>query len=153
MGNTYTQLNIHVVFTVKGKSNVLTDDFINRLFEYISGILTNLQQYPLAVGGYKDHVHIFFELNPKDSLSNIVHKVKANSARWINENGFVSGFFEWQRGYGAFSYSKSQRNNVIRYIMRQKEHHSAKTFKEEYFEILKQFNIRFEDKYMFDFLE
>lgn len=153
MGNTYTQLNIHVVFTVKRKSNVLTDDFINRLFEYISGILTNLQQYPLAVGGYKDHVHIFFELNPKDSLSNIVQKVKGNSSRWINENGFVSGFFEWQRGYGAFSYSKSQRNNVIRYIMRQKEHHSAKTFKEEYFEILKQFNIRFEDKYMFDFLE
>ena len=153
MGNTYTQLNIHVVFTVKGKLNVLTDDFINRLFEYISGILTNLQHYPLAVGGYKDHVHIFFELNPKDSLSNIVQKVKANSSRWINENGFVAGRFEWQRGYGAFSYSKSQRNNVIHYIMRQKEHHSAKTFKEEYFEILKKFNIRFEDKYMFDFLE
>jgi putative transposase len=153
MANTYTQINVHVVFAVKGRENLLNDKFINRLFEYINGILVNLNQFPLAVGGYKNHVHIFFELNPDTLLSDIVGKVKANSSKWINDNKFVTGHFEWQRGYGAFSYSRSQRNEVIRYIMNQEEHHRIKTFKDEYIGMLNKSGIAYDENYLFEFYD
>lgn len=153
MSNTYTQLNIHVIFAVKNRENILQSHFIEQLFKYINGILINLKQFPLAVGGYKNHVHIFFELNPATSLADVMKKVKANSSKWINENKFVLGHFEWQRGYGGFSYSRSQRTNVIQYIMSQKEHHAVMTFQQEYMEILNKFDIKFEDQYLFEFYE
>ena len=153
MANTYTQINIHVVFSVKGRENILTNKFRIELFKYIYGVLNNNQQYPLAVNGYKDHVHIFFEIQPTKSLSEIVRIVKANSSKWINENKFVLGKFSWQEGYGGFSYSRSQRNNVIQYIMKQEEHHSKKTFREEYMELLKLFEIDFKEEYVFEFYE
>jgi putative transposase len=153
MANTYTQLNIHVVFAVKGWENILTSNFRTTLFEYIAGILRNKKQYPLAVNGYKDHVHLFFELNPVSSLSDVMEVVKANSSKWINENRFVKGKFEWQRGYGGFTYSRSQRNSVIQYLMDQENHHKSKTFKEEYLEMLVNNDIKYDDRYIFDFYE
>lgn len=153
MANTYTQINIHAVFAVKGRENVLFESFSTRLFEYLSGILVHLNQYPLAVGGYRNHVHVFFELNPVSPLADIMEKLKANSSKWINDNKFVMGHFEWQRGYGGFSYSKSQRDRVIKYIMNQEKHHSKLTFKEEYMKMLKDFDIRFENQYLFEFSE
>lgn len=113
MANTYTQLNVQAVFAVKGRDNFITSNFRDELFGYISGILKNIKQYPLAVNGYKDHVHIFFELNPSSSVSEVLEIVKANSSKWINTKKFVKGHFEWQRGYGGFTYSRSQRNDVI----------------------------------------
>jgi putative transposase len=151
MANTYTQINIHVVFAVKGRENILQERFTLRLFEYLSGILVNLKQYPLAVGGHRNHVHVFFELNPVSSLADILEKLKANSSKWINDNKFVMGHFEWQRGYGGFSYSKSQRDGVIKYIVEQKKHHEQRTFKDEYMKMLNDFDIRFENQYLFDF--
>jgi putative transposase len=153
MANTFTQLNVQTVFAVKGRENILTLNFRNQLFEYISGILKNIKQYPLAVNGYKDHVHIFFELNPNSSLSDVLEIVKANSSKWINSNRFLRGKFEWQRGYSGFTYSRSQRDNVIRYIMNQEKHHNRKTFKEEYLDILKKFEIEYDDRYIFEFYE
>jgi hypothetical protein len=96
---------------------------------------------PLAVNGYKDHVHIFFEMNPKYSLSELMRIIKASSSKWINDNHFVSGKFEWQSGYSSFSYSKSQRDNVINYILNQESHHRVKTFREEYLELMGKFEI------------
>ena len=153
MANTYTQINIHVVFAVKGRDNLLHDQFRHRVFEYISGIMVSLKQYPLAVGGFRNHVHVFFELNPDTTLSDIIQKVKANSSKWINQNKFTMGHFEWQRGYGGFSYSRSQRNAVIQYIIRQEDHHRIGSFKEEYIAILKNFKIEFKDQYLFEFYE
>lgn len=153
MANTYTEINIHAVFSVKGRECLLSKDLQERLFQYISGILKNLKQYPLAVNGSKDHVHVFFELTPSVNLSEVIKTVKTNSSKWINENKFLPGKFAWQEGYGAFSYSKSQRTNVIEYIMNQKIHHSKIYFKEEYLELLKKFEIEFEEKYIFDFFE
>jgi REP element-mobilizing transposase RayT len=153
MANTYTQLNVHAVFAVKSRDSFLGNHFRDRLFEYISGILLNIEQYPLAVGGHKDHVHIFFELNPKSSVSDVLEKVKANTSKWINENNFIPSKFQWQRGYGGFSYSRNQRNNVIQYIMKQEEHHGHKTFKEEYLKILEMFGITYDEKYNFEFYE
>lgn len=151
MANTYTQLNIHAIFAVKGRKNLLTGDFRPRLFEYISGALKGEDMYPLAVGGYTDHVHTFFELNPTKDISTIMQHIKQNATKWINNNRFVAEHFAWQAGYGAFSYSRSQRDNVIRYIMRQEEHHRKKTFKEEYLKMLKDFNMKYDEKYLFDF--
>jgi putative transposase len=153
MANTYTQLNMHVVFSVKGRENILPAKIRPEIFKYISGILTNNNQYSLAVNGYKDHVHIFFEMQPTITLSDIVRIVKSNSSKWINENKMMPGNFSWQAGYGGFSYSRSQRNNVIQYIIKQEEHHKKKTFREEYLELLKTFEINFDEQYVFEFYE
>lgn len=153
MANTYTQINIHAVFSIKNRENYLTKDFRSRLFEYISGILKNIDQFPLAVNGYKDHVHIFFEFNPSNSISDVMRIVKTNSSKWINESGFVKGKFSWQEGYGAFSYSRSQRNDVINYIIKQEEHHKKSTFKKEYIDLLKKFEIEFDNNYVFEFYD
>jgi REP element-mobilizing transposase RayT len=153
MANTYTQINMHVVFSVKGRENILSAKIRPDIFKYISGILSNIEQFPLAVNGYKDHVHLFFEMQPTKSLSDIVRVVKTNSSKWINENRFVAGKFLWQEGYGGFSYSRSQRNNVIQYIIKQEEHHKVRTFKEEYLDLLKRFEINFDEQYIFEFYE
>ena len=153
MANTYTQLNVHGVFSVLNRENFLLDKFRPELFKYISGILKNSKQFPLAVNGYRDHVHIFFELHPTTSVSEIMQSVKANSSKWINENKFLSGKFRWQSGYGAFAYSRSQRDNVISYIVNQEQHHAKQSFKDEYLDLLRKFEIDYNDTYLFDFYD
>jgi putative transposase len=153
MANTYTQINIHAIFSVKGRENIITRNFRDRLHPYIAGIVNKIGNYSLAVNGYKDHVHVFFELKPSLALSDVIRDVKANSSKWINDNRFVLGHFSWQGGYGAFSYSRSQRDHVIKYIMEQEKHHAGKTFREEYLELLRKFEIPFEDNYVFEFYD
>jgi hypothetical protein len=119
----------------------------------MSGILRNDNAYPLAVGGWKDHVHVFFELKPDLKISDLMRMLKASSSKWINDNKLVLGKFQWQEGYGAFSYSRSQRDTVINYIINQEEHHRSKTFREEYMELLKKFEIDFKNEYVFEFYE
>jgi len=153
MANTYTQLNVQAIFSVKGRENILTSNFRTTLFEYIAGILRNKNQYPLAVNGYKDHIHIFLELNPVTPMSDVMEFVKANSSKWINDNRFVKGKFEWQRGYSGFTYSRSQRNEVIKYILNQENHHKSRTFREEYLDLLKKNEMEFDERYIFEFYE
>jgi len=153
MANTYTQINIHAVFAVQGRRSFLKENFRYDLFKYISGILNNNKQFSLAVNGFVDHVHIFFELHPTTSVSDILRVVKTNSSKWINENHFINSKFNWQEGYGAFSYSRSQRNRVIEYIKNQDKHHSVTSFKKEYLDLLEKFKIKFDDHYVFEFYE
>jgi REP element-mobilizing transposase RayT len=153
MANTYTQLNVQCVFSVLNRENFLLDKFRPELFKYISGILKNSNQFPLAVNGYKDHVHVFFELHPATSVSEVMQTVKANSSKWINENKFLPGKFRWQNGYGAFTYSRSQRDSVIKYIINQEQHHTKQSFKEEYLDLLHKFEIDYQDAYLFDFYD
>jgi len=153
MANTYTQINIHAIFSIKGRENIITQNFREDLFKYISGILNQNKQYSLAVNGYKDHVHLFFELHPTKALADIIRIVKTNSSKWINENRFVKGKFAWQEGYGAFSHSRSQRDDVIKYIMNQEKHHGKRTFREEYLDLLEKFKIDFDDHYVFEFYD
>jgi len=117
------------------------------------GILENDNVHPLAIGGWLDHVHVFFELNPNLKISDLMRMLKATSSKWIKDNQFIKGKFRWQEGYGAFSYSRSQRNNVIKYIMNQEQHNHAKTFREEYFDILKKFEMKYDEKYLFEFYD
>ncbi|MCK4665027.1 MAG: IS200/IS605 family transposase [Bacteroidales bacterium] len=153
MANTYTQLNIHAVFAVQGRENILNATIRKRIFEYIHGTIKGLGLFPLAVNGYTDHLHIFFELNPSVTISKILQQVKSCSSRWINENHLLPGKFLWQEGYGAFSYSRSQRDRVIQYIIEQEKHHKRNTFKEEYLSFLRQFEIDYNEKYLFEFYD
>lgn len=153
MANTYSQINIHCVFAVKGRENIITKNFREDLHKYMHGILKNDSIYPLAIGGWKDHVHVFFELPPSMKISDIMRDLKAVTSKWINDNKLVKGKFQWQEGYGAFSYSRSQRNNVIQYIINQEEHHRIKTFREEYLDMLRKFEIEYKDEYVFEFYE
>src|SRR4030095_7340080 len=122
MANTYSQISIHSVFAVKGRENIITRDWRNELHSYISGIITAKGAKSLAVGGWKDHVHIFFGMPVTTCISDFMNAVKVNSSKWINEQRYVKGKFHWQDGYGAFSYAKSQRDIVIKYIINQEEH-------------------------------
>ena len=153
MANTYSQINIQCVFAVKGRENVIDKNFREELWKYMSGILKNNNAFPLAVGGYTDHVHVFFELPPNLNISDLMRDLKANSSKWINENKFAKAKFHWQEGYGAFSYSRSQRHQVINYIINQEKHHSKKTFREEYLELLRNFEIDFKQEYVFEFYD
>ena len=153
MANTYSQLNVHCIFAVKGRGSFIKRNFRDDLHRYMSGILRNDGAFPLAVGGWLDHVHTFFELPVTMTVADQMRMLKATSSKWINEKKFLKGKFSWQVGYGAFSYSRSQRDSVIQYIMKQEEHHKQKTFREEYLEMLRKFEIAFEDKYVFEFYD
>lgn len=108
----------------------------------------------MAVNGYTDHVHIFFEIKPDKSLSEIVQGLKANSSKWLNERGFIKGKFRWQKGYGAFSYARTLRETVINYIKNQERHHSKhQSFKEEYLSLLDRFEVKYDNKYLFEFYD
>jgi putative transposase len=151
MANTYSQITIHSVFAVKYRDNFITKDWRDNLHQYISGIITKKGAKSLAVGGWKDHVHILFGMPVTTCISDFMSAVKASSSSWINEQHFLKGKFEWQAGYGAFSFAKSQRDIVMKYIMNQEEHHRTKTFKEEYIKMLTDFDVTYEGKYLFEF--
>lgn len=153
MGNTYSQLSVHAVFAVKNRENFILKPWRDDLHKYIAGIIKAENAMPLAVGGWKDHVHIFFGMSVTTKISELVGKVKANSSRWMNERKSVPGRFEWQSGYGAFSHSKGQRDTVIKYIMGQEEHHGTITFRQEYLKILHDFGVEYDEKYLFEFYE
>jgi len=119
----------------------------------MSGIITGTGGKSLAVGGWIDHVHIFFGMPVTTCISDFIGAIKASSSKWINENNFTRGNFQWQSGYGAFSYSKSQRDSVIKYIMNQEKHHKTKTFKEEYLKMLHDFEVDYDEKYLFEFYD
>ena len=153
MANTYSQISIHAVFAVKGRQNLITNDWRDMLHGYIAGIINNLDAKSLAVGGWKDHVHIFFGLPVTICIADLMRIVKSNSSKWINEQRFVKGKFQWQSGYGAFSYSRSQRDKVINYIMTQEKHHREVSFKEEYLKMLSDFKLDYDEKYLFDFFD
>lgn len=153
MPNTYSQIYIQVVFAVKGRSNLISKHNREELHKYISGIVQNENQKMLAIFAMPDHVHILIGLKPNIAISNLVRDIKANSSKFINEKNWVKGKFQWQEGYGAFSYSRSQIDNVINYILNQEEHHQKKTFKEEYLEFLHKFEIEYDEKYLFEWIE
>jgi REP element-mobilizing transposase RayT len=149
--NSYTQIYIHLVFAIKSRDVALNPDIRPRVFEYMSGILTNMKHKSLIVNGVSNHVHVFYGMNPKLSVSDTVHDLKRSSALFINQNELCRGSFAWQEGYGGFSYSKSQIKDVYNYIRDQEIHHKKKTFRDEYLDLLKKYEIEYDAKYLFDF--
>jgi putative transposase len=149
MPNTYTQIHIQAVFTVQNRDCIIHEKWKNELYKYIAGIIQNNNHKLLAINGMPDHIHVLFGLRPSQSVSDLMQDIKGNSSKWINDRKFVKGKFSWQEGYGAFSYSKSEVPDVIRYIRNQHDHHRKKSFIEEYLEILKEFKIEYNEKYVF----
>ncbi len=153
MANTYTQIHIHAVFAVQHRQCLIQQEWKEELYKYITGIIQNHDHKVLQINGMPDHIHILFGMRPAQSLSELIQKVKQDSTKWIKSKGYVKGKFTWQGGFGAFSYSKSDLPNVINYIKNQEEHHRSKNFQEEYLQLLKDFDIDFDDRYLFKPLE
>jgi putative transposase len=151
MPNTYSQLPIHCVFAVKNRDALLINDVRQEMFRYISGIIESMNQRPLAVNGWYDHVHILYEMSPSISVSKTMEIVKANSSKWINSRDKWNGRFNWQGGFGAFGCNKKGAPNVAEYIFNQEKHHRKKSFRTEYLEMLQEYEIAYADKYLFDF--
>lgn len=149
MANTYTQIHIHFVFAVKFRNGIIQSRWKDNLYKYITGIVQNNNHKLLAINGMSDHFHILIGIRPSQSISDLMKDVKQGSSLWINENKLTNGRFEWQEGYEAFSYSKSQVNTVIEYIKNQEIHHKKRTFREEYIEFLEKFEIEYDEKFVF----
>ncbi|WP_018630142.1 IS200/IS605 family transposase [Niabella aurantiaca] len=149
MANTYTQIHIQLVFAVKYRQSLIEHSWKDELYKYITAIVQNKTHKLLIINGMPDHLHILIGMRPTQSLSDLLQHIKGDSSKWINERRFIKGKFEWQEGYGAFSYSKSQVPGVITYIKNQEQHHSKKNFREEYLDLLKQFEIEYDEQYIF----
>lgn len=153
MANTYTQIYIHVVFAVQGRQNLIPKEHKEELHKYITGIIQNKKQKLIIINSMPDHIHLFIGMKPITALSDLVRDLKNNSSNFINAKKWVRGKFNWQEGFGAFSYGHSQIEVVVKYIQNQENHHAKKTFKEEYLEMLKKFNVEYDEKYLFKWVD
>ena len=153
MSGTFSQIYIHVVFAVKGRSNIIGRAWKDELHKYIAGIIKRKEQKSIIVNGMPDHVHAFIGLRPSMALSDLVRDMKNNSSNFINDKRWVKGKFSWQEGYGAFSYSHSQIDTVFQYILNQEQHHRKTTFREEYLAFLKEFDVRYDERFLFEWTE
>ena len=151
MANTYTQIYLHIVFAVKYRQNYLRvkDE---ELHKYLAGIAKSLNCRLLAANNMEDHIHLLISKSPTISEAELVQKLKANSSRWLKAH-LNNNKFQWQKGFGAFSYSPSAIENVKRYIANQQEHHRRKSFREEYLNFLKAFEIKYNTDYLFEFYD
>jgi REP element-mobilizing transposase RayT len=150
---TFSQIYIQVVFAVKGRNSLIKKEWEEELYKYITGIIQNKGQKMLTINGMPDHIHFLIGMKPSCCLSDLVREVKKSSNAFVKEKKFSKFKFEWQEGYGAFSYSHSALDNVIGYINNQKEHHKIKTFKEEYKDFLIKFQVDYKNEYLFEWIE
>ena len=153
MANTYSQIYIQIIFAVQGRQNLLAKEWRQEVFKYMSGIIKNKGQKPIIVNGVEDHVHAFVGLKPAMALSDLVRDIKNNSSNFINDNNWIKGKISWQEGYGAFSYSHSQVEDVYNYILNQEQHHTKQTFQDEYMGFLKKFEVEHDVKYVFEWIK
>lgn len=151
MADVFSQLDIHLVFAVKSRDALINATWEESLYRYTTGIIENKGHKMLAIGGMPDHIHIFIGLNPAESVSDLVREVKKSTVKWIKESNLTQNAFRWQEGYGAFSYSRSHRERVCKYILNQKLHHTKRTFREEYLKTLKDFGLETGRKRPFGF--
>jgi putative transposase len=153
MANTYSQIHIQIIFAVKGREQLIKEEHREELQKYITGIITNKSQKLLAIYCMPDHTHIFMGIRPNIAVSDLGRDIKANSSSYITENNLTKSTFSWQEGYGAFSYSKSQVDAVVKYVLNQAQHHKKRTFREEYIDFLQKFEIQYDEKFLFDWIE
>ncbi len=153
MANAYSQIYIQAIFAVEHRAGLIGNEWKEELFKYIGGIFRNNKEKLIAIGGIKDHIHLLFGLRPSTAISDLTRDVKSDSTIFINEKGFLRGKFNWQEGFGAFSYSRSQLDAVAKYVLNQEKHHSKRSFKDEYVALLDRFEVEYEDRYLFKWIE
>lgn len=152
MANTYSKIYIQTIFGVKYREALLDKKWRSEIFAIIGNLINETECKTILVNGVEDHVHCFFGLKPNIAISDIMRIVKAKSSKYINENNLTKTRFEWQAGFGAFSYNQENVDKVFKYIQNQEEHHTKETFKTEYLEMLERFQIPFDERYIFDSL-
>lgn len=150
MANTYTQMHLQFIFAVKYRKTIIHPSWKDELYKYITGVIRKNGHKTLAINGVSDHIHILVGMRPDQSVADLLQDIKSASSKWINDNKFVKHRFEWQSGYGAFSYARTEINKVIDYIKNQEVHHNQISFKEEYINMLNSFEVVFEEKYLFE---
>jgi REP element-mobilizing transposase RayT len=153
MANTYTQIILHLVYATKFRNAYIGRDWKVNLEKYISGIVQNHKHKLLAIGTMPDHIHILIGYDVNQKIPDLVENIKTSSTIWINENKLSASKFARQKGYGVFSHSRSQLDRVAKYVCNQEEHHKQNSFKKEYNEFLKENNIYFDNRYLFEFFE
>jgi len=146
MSHAFTKNHLHIIFSTKERRKSITKQVQPELWSYMAGICKNQKMVPVAINGIEDHVHLLFHLPSTLTLSKAISLLKANSSKWMNENGRN---FSWQEGYGAFSVSESNLEKVAQYIRNQKSHHKRMTFEDEFLGLLKKHKIEFDPKYVF----
>jgi REP element-mobilizing transposase RayT len=153
MAGSFSQMYVQMVFAVKGRENLIAKSWRDEMHKYISGIIKGKGQKPIIVNGVSDHVNVFVGLKPAMAASDLCRDIKNNSSNFINEKGFTRKKFSWQSGAGYFTYGHSQMNDVYQYILNQEEHHRKRTFKDEYLDFLKKFEIPFDERYLFEWYD
>ena len=148
MANTFTQIYLHIVFAVKDRASLIQQEWRDELNKYITGIIQNNGHKLITINGTSNHLHIAVGYKPHQLIPELLQDIKGNSLKWINERKFVRGHFSWQSGYGAFSFSQSQIDRVVKYINNQQQHHKKQRFQEEYVRFLKKYNIPYNEKYI-----
>ena len=153
MPNTYTQIHIQVVFAVQNRDCIISTQWKDELYKYMTGIVQKNNHKLLGINGMPDHIHMLIGLRPTQSVSDLMQDIKGSSSKWINDKGFLRSRFSWQEGYGAFSYSKSELTRVLTYIENQESHHAKKDFYTEYIQLLQVHGIEFDEQYVFKRVE
>src|SRR5687768_7090831 len=153
MANTYSQIYIQAVFAVEQRATLIGPEWKEDLFKYIGGIFRNKNQKLIAIGGIADHIHLLFGLKPNIAISDLIRDVKSDSTEFVNKKRFTRRRFHWQEGFGAFSYSRSQLDAVAKYVLEQEEHHRKQSFKDEYVTLLDRFEVEYEDRYLFNWID
>ena len=148
MANAYTQIHLQLVFAVKYRRALIARSWEVELYKYITGIVQNQKHKLLKINGMEDHLHVLIGYRPHQSLSDLLQDIKGDSSKWINERNFTNSKFAWQGGYGAFSYSHSHLKRVMRYIENQREYHKKSSFIDEYRNLLKLFEVEYDERYI-----
>ena len=151
MANTFTQCYIHLVFAPKNREALISKEWKDNLERYMTACIQKRKHKLLAINAQKDHVHILIGYHLSDLIPDLVSNIKTASTTWIKENNFCKYKFEWQKGYGAFTHSKSQIHQFVSYILNQDVHHKKRNFREEYLEILHKNDVQYDEEYLFDF--
>ena len=153
MANTYTQIYIHAVFAVEGRQSLIAPEHKIEIYKYMTTVVQNQKNKVMAINGMPDHVHLLIGLNPDIALSDLVRDAKAAASSLINDKRWVRGHFNWQRGFGGFSYSKSQVSRVAKYIEDQERHHAKRSFRDEYEALLRKFDVEYDPRYLFKYID
>jgi REP element-mobilizing transposase RayT len=148
MAHTYSQLLYHLVWSTKNRQSLITNDFQNRLYEYMSGTFRSLKCHCILIGGMPDHIHVCTEIPPSINISDVMRNVKVSTTKWIKHNFSVGKDFEWQEGYGAFSVSASNKDVLLQYIKNQEQHHKGYDFREEFLLLLQKHGVQYDEKYL-----
>ena len=144
---------VHLVFSPKRREALIRRSWKNELEKYVTGIVQNHKHKMLAIGAMPDHIHLFIGYNVNHLIPDLVEEIKTSSNAWVRKNNLSKFRFDWQKGYGAFSHSRSQLDTVVKYVLNQEDHHKRKTFREEYLDILRKNEIEFKNEYVFEFFD